>query len=268
MTGAIVRAVVIPPTPRIGAEETAPAFLQGVIAGARSLGEEIRALKPDLLVVQSAHWVSTFNWYVTCHPRHEGHCVANECPDMIPGVRYSRPGDPEFATALAAEIAALGLPAARNESPHFAWDYGSWVPLHYLDPGQTLPTVLLSTCALATLEECLAVGGALRRVAEQTGRRVVFVASTALAHKLVRGPGVWPPESFQALDRQFIAQLVEGRITDAKTGLRQYCDTVVAEAGGRPLATMLGCLDDKSGARYAGRLHGAYGPSSGSGNAS
>lgn len=268
MAGAVVRSVITPHTPRIGNEATAPEFLKGVIAGSRSLGEEIRALKPEVLVVQSAHWVSTFNWYVTCQPRHEGQCVADEAPDMIPGVAYSRPGDPEFGAALVQAAAPLGVPLLRNDSSHFTWDYGSWVPLHYIDPDQAIPTVLLSTCILASLEECLAVGGAIRMAAERTGRRVVFVASTALAHKLVRGPGLWPPETFQARDRQFIAQLVEGRITEAKAGLREYCEAVVAEAGGRPLATMLGCLDDKSGVRFTGRMHGAYGPSSGSGNAS
>ena len=128
--------------------------------------------------------------------------------------------------------------------------------------------VLLPSCLLASLEECLTVGGAVRSVAERLGRSVAFVGSTALAHQLVRGPGGWPSEAQQQRDREFIAMLVEGRITDAKVGLHDYAREVVAEAGGRVLATTLGCLDDKSGGRYAGRMHGAYGPSSGSGNAS
>jgi 3,4-dihydroxyphenylacetate 2,3-dioxygenase len=252
----------------MGIEKQAPAFLKGVIAGSHSVGEEIRGAKPDLLVVQSAHWFTTFNWYVTVQPVHEGLCVASEATDLIPGVPYRRPGDPAFARALLAEFAALGIPCRPNESPHFRWDYGTWVPLNYIDPEQRIPAVLLPSCLLSSLEECLAVGGAVRQVAERLGRGVVFVGSTALAHQLVRGPGVWPPETQQQRDREFIAMLVEGRIAAAKLALHDYAREVVAEVGGRVLATVLGCLDDKSGARHAGRMHGAYGPSSGSGNAS
>jgi 3,4-dihydroxyphenylacetate 2,3-dioxygenase len=267
MAGGIVRSVIAPHTPRMGVEAKAPAFLKGVIAGLRSLGEEVRAAQPDVLVVQSTHYVSTFNWYATCQALHEGHCVADEAPDLIPGIPYRRKGDPEFAQAIVAEVGGLGIPCNRNESEHFQWDYGSWVPLHYMDPGQTLPAVLVPTCLMSSLDECLTVGGAIRAAAEKTGRKAVFVASTALAHKLVRGPGVWPSEVHQQMDREFIAQLVEGRITDAKRNIYAYSEAVVAEMGGRVLATMLGCLDDKGGARFSGKMHGAYGQSSGSGNA-
>jgi 3,4-dihydroxyphenylacetate 2,3-dioxygenase len=252
----------------MGVEAKAPAFLRGVIAGSHSIGKEIREAKPDLLVLQSTHYVSTFNWYVTGQAVHEGHCVADEAPDLIPGWPYRRKGDPAFAEALVGEISSLGIPCHKNESPHYHWDYGTWVPLSYLDPEQGIPAVTLPCCISATLEECMAVGGAVRAVAERLGRRAVFIASTALAHKLVRGPGVWPSEGQQQRDRQFIAMLVEGRITEAKVQLNDYAAVQVAELGGRALATALGCLDDKSGARFTGRMHGAYGPSSGSGNAS
>jgi 3,4-dihydroxyphenylacetate 2,3-dioxygenase len=268
MAAGIVRAVITPHTPRMGIEAKAPAFLRGVIAGSHALGEEVRGAKPDLLVLQSAHWFSTFNWYVTCQDVHEGVCVASEAPDMIPGSDYRRPGDQEFARALVAECTVLGIPFQPNVSPHYRWDYGTWVPLNYLDPEQRIPAVILPSCLLSSLEECLAVGGAVRAAAERLGRKAVFIGSTALAHQLVRGPGIWPSEAHQQRDREFIAALVEGRIGSAKRMLGDYSREVVAEAGGRVLATTLGCLDEKSGAAYAGRVHGSYGPSSGSGNVS
>ena len=44
------------------------------------------ALKPDLWVIVSTHWVSTFDWFATCQPKHEGLCVAHEAPNLIPGL--------------------------------------------------------------------------------------------------------------------------------------------------------------------------------------
>jgi 3,4-dihydroxyphenylacetate 2,3-dioxygenase len=127
--------------------------------------------------------------------------------------------------------------------------------------------VILPSVLASSLEECFSVGVAIRNAAQTTGRRTVFVASCSFSHKLARGPGLWPAEHFQQRDREFIALLVEGRITEAKSGFAAYAEAVTSEMGGRPLATMLGCLDDKSGERFAGMMHGSYGPSSGSGNA-
>jgi 3,4-dihydroxyphenylacetate 2,3-dioxygenase len=258
---------VAPHVPRIGIEAQAPPFLKGVIAGLHAMGRELRAAKPDVLVLVSSHFVSTFNWQVTMHAEHKGVCVADEAPDLIPGLPYRRKGDPEFAAALLKEIQIVAVPVIRNETPHYSWDYGTYVPLNYLDPEQKLPVVVMPSVLAASLEECFSVGNAVRAAAVAAGRRVAFIASSALSHKLARGQGLWPAEHSQKRDRDFIAALVEGRITDAKAGFAEYAAAVTSEMGGRPLATMLGCLDDKNGERFAGMLHGAYGPSSGSGNA-
>jgi len=82
MPGKLLYSVITPHSPRMAVEETAPAFLKGVIEGSHALGATLRDAKPDLLIVHSTHWVCSFNWYVTCHERHRGHCVADEAPDV------------------------------------------------------------------------------------------------------------------------------------------------------------------------------------------
>ncbi|HLI13421.1 MAG TPA: extradiol ring-cleavage dioxygenase [Alphaproteobacteria bacterium] len=265
MSGGIIRAGVAPHTPRMGIEEKAPVFVKELIKGSYAMGEAIRATKPDVIVVNSSHWVCTFNWYVTCQAEHKGRCVADEAPDLIPGVPYRYKGDRVYAGALVDEIRALGYPCNRNECEHFSWDYGSWVPAHYLDPRAEIPIVLVGTVVSADLKEAMAVGTAVKRAAEKTGRNVVFIASCSFTHKLVRGPELWPTEARQALDRKFIAMITDGRIAEAKAWFPDYTSEVVGEMGGRNIATMLGCLDDDR--RYTGMQYGPYGQSSGSGNA-
>ena len=119
MNGGIVMSALASHSPRIGIEAQAPSFLRGVIAGEYALGRAINALAPDLIVLQSAHWVTTFTWYVTCHSGHHGKCVSDELPDLIPGVAYDRPGDPDFAGVLIEAIKAKGLLAGRNDTPHY-----------------------------------------------------------------------------------------------------------------------------------------------------
>ena len=266
MNGAVVISAIASHTPRIGIEANAPDFLRGVIAGEYAMGRAIQAEKPDLIVLQSAHWVTTFTWYATCQARHHGACVSDELPDLIPGIPYDRPGDPEFGALLVDEIKAQGLLAGRNETPHYKWDYGSFVPLQYLDPAQRIPVVTMGTCILADLDECYRVGAAIRDAAVKSGKRVAFVASSALSHRLVRDPASWPIPAHQALDREFIALLEAGRADDARRFLAGYARETDVEMGGRLIATLLGTLDGVTRDRLAGREYGEYGPSSGAGH--
>ena len=135
MAAGVIASVVAPHTPRIGIEKNAPEFQRGLIQGLKDMGEALRAQKPDLFVLLSSHWVSTFNWYATSHQQHQGICIADEAPDLIPGVEYTRQGDPAFARELASRLSQNDVPCALNDSPHFNWDYGTFVPLQYLDPG-------------------------------------------------------------------------------------------------------------------------------------
>jgi 3,4-dihydroxyphenylacetate 2,3-dioxygenase len=255
MDGQIVMSAIASHSPRIGIEANAPPFLAGVIAGDYALGRAIQELRPDVIVLQSAHWVTTFTWYVTCQARHSGVCVSDELPDLIPGVPYDRPGDPVFGALLAGEITAKGLLAGRNETEHYKWDYGTFVPLQYLDPSQRIPVVTMGTCILADLDECYRVGTAVRDAAAKSGKRVVFVASSALSHKLVRDPASWPTPAHQALDHEFMQMLLDG-----------YARESHVEMGGRNLASMLGVLDGVAAERLSGALYGEYGPSSGAGH--
>lgn len=266
MTGAVVMSALASHSPRIGIEAQAPEFLRGVIAGEYAMGHAIQALEPDIIVLQSAHWVTTFTWYVTCQARHSGVCVSDELPDLIPGVAYDRPGDPEFGEALVEAIKAKGLLAGRNETAHYKWDYGTFVPLQYLDPGQRIPVVTMGTCILADLDECYRVGVAVRDAAASSGKRVVFVASSALSHRLVRDPASWPTAENQALDRRFVAMLREGRTGDAWRFLGSFAEQAQVEMGGRNLATMLGALDGLPPQGQSGEEYGEYGPSSGAGH--
>lgn len=266
MTGGVIMSAIASHSPRIGIEAEAPDFLRGVIAGEYAMGRAIQALDPDVIVLQSAHWVTTFTWYVTCQTRHRGMCVSDELPDLIPGQPYDRPGDPEFGAVLVDAIKTAGLLAGRNETAHYKWDYGTFVPLQYLDPGQRIPVVTMGTCVLADLDECYRVGAAIRDAAARTGKRVVFVASSALSHRLVRDPASWPIAENQALDREFVAMLRDGHTIEARRRLDDFAARAQVEMGGRNIATMLGTLDGVSPDRQSGAEYGEYGPSSGAGH--
>jgi 3,4-dihydroxyphenylacetate 2,3-dioxygenase len=163
-------------------------------------------------------------------------------------------------------LKAKGMLAGQNTTEHYKWDYGTFVPLQYLDPAQRIPVVTMGTCVAADLDECFQVGVAVRDAARKSGKRVVFVASTALSHKLVRAPEAWPTEMHQKLDHDYLDLLRDGKVAEARRFLDDYAPVTHVEMGGRTLATMLGVLDGIPAAHLKGAEYGEYGPSSGAGH--
>jgi len=257
----LLASVVTPHSPKLIGPDI-PDDAAGILAGAQALGATIRTLQPDLLVVQSAHWATPFLWFVGAEAHHRGVCCDPDASQTLALV-YDRPGDSAFARRLIDLVRADGMPV--GPGPARAWDYGCAVPLQTLDPAGRLPVVLLSTCLNSTLDEGLRVGGLIRRAAEATRRRVVFVASTAFAARMVRGPQLWPPEAALAADRHFLKLVTDGEIAAAKAALPAYAEASNVEMGARPLATFLGCLDEGD---YRGERFGEYGAIGGSGHVS
>jgi 3,4-dihydroxyphenylacetate 2,3-dioxygenase len=265
----VIAAAVVAHVPTLSRREITPDFQHTLVDGELKLGRDLRSLQPDLWVIASTHWVSTFNWFATCQRQHQGRCVADEAPDLIPGSPYRYPGDPDFATALVDEWKRLEIPAVRNESPHYEWDYGTFIPLSHLDPEGEVAVVSVPVVLMADHAECVRAGAAIHATAKRLGRRAVFLASSALSHALVRGRHLMPTAERVDADQHLLGQLKRGAIEEIITGFGNYARLAAAEMGGRALATLLGVTKaiSEDGISLEGRQYGDYAQSSGSGNA-
>ena len=265
----VVAAALVAHVPTLGRSENTPDYQQTLVQAERTMGAAVRAaLKPDLWVIVSTHWVSTFDWFATCQARHEGLCVAQEAPNLIPGLPYSYRGDPEFGAALVDAWKEAGCAAVKNEAANYHWDYGTFVPLQYVDPEGEVPVVSTPVVLMADHGECLRAGAAVHAVAKRMNRRVVFLCSSALSHLLVRGRHNWPtPERVEA-DKRFVEFLKRGAIDETIAGFTEYSKKTVAEMGGRALATLVGVTAamSREGKPMAARQYGEYAQSSGSNN--
>lgn len=257
-------AVVAPHTPRICHEDKAPDFQRPMIEAMHRAATHIASTKPDVLVLVSCHWVASFNHYIDATPVHAGVLTAEECPDMISGVHYRFPGDPEIARDIAENARSKGLQMFDLDDPTYVWDYGSVVPMRYLNPDASVRVVNLSVCLAADLKETRRLGQAIGEVLQKSSRRAVFVASGAVAHHLVRGPDICPDQVDQALEDLFCERLVAGEINIAQANLPAIARDAGVESGGRHLATLVGAIEG-SGRAFRGEKLG-WGQSSGSGN--
>jgi 3,4-dihydroxyphenylacetate 2,3-dioxygenase len=228
-------------------------------------GKDVARARLDAMVINSCHLISTFPTVVDGTPRHQGVLTAQEAPELIHGVAYDYPGDYELAARLIARGKAQGRQCVLANDVHYPLDYGTVMPLVcYLDPAQKLPMVPVSVCLSADLAEAFAGGRALAQVAREGGKRVGFVASGSVSHKLVRGPERAPLPEDQELDHRLARLLADGEYEKLWDWLPEYARLAQPEMGGRHLAMMLGAIIE-SGERFASTVH-AYGPSSGSGN--
>jgi 3,4-dihydroxyphenylacetate 2,3-dioxygenase len=200
---------------------------------------------------------------------HRGVCVADEAPDLIPGIPYAYRGDPEFAQTLLDEWNKTDIPAQRNITQHYTWDYGTFVPLSHLDPDAELAVVSIPVVLMADLDECFRAGAAIHAAARKLKRRAVVIASSALTHALVRGREHWPSSERIEADQRIIDMLKQGDIDAVIGTFAEYAKGAVVEMGGRAIATMLGTTRaiGAGHGRLAAMQFGGYAQSSGSGNA-
>jgi 3,4-dihydroxyphenylacetate 2,3-dioxygenase len=219
----------------------------------------------DVVVINSCHLVSTFPTVVDGTPRHRGVLTAQEAPELISGVAYEYPGDYELAALLVARGKAEGYQCVLANDVHYPLDYGTVMPMVcYLDRGQQLPMVPVSVCLSADLGEAFGWGRFLAQTARETPKRVGFVASGSVSHRLVRDPARGPRPEDEELDHQFARLLAGGEYEKLWGWLPEFARAAEPEMGGRHLAMMLGAILE-SRQHFLSTVH-AYGPSSGSGN--
>lgn len=254
--------ILAPHVPSICHEDQVPDFQQPMVDAMKDVAKEIAQIKPDAIVLVSCHWPSTFAHYVDCYPVHKGLLTAQEAPELIKDVSYSYPGDEELGLQLVQAGKNAGLSVIEVQDEHFVWDYGTVVPLRYLVPNEDIPVVNLSVTLAANLEETYQWGQTIAKVLQETDKKVVFVSSGALSHHLVRGRHNMPTLSEHALDKEFIARVMNKDYKAAYEMLAQYASMAKVESGGRHLAMLFGILDEECNPVYL-----ADGQSSGSWNA-
>lgn len=242
--------MVAPHVPSICHEDQAPDFQQDIIAGLKTVAKEISEIKPDVVIVVSCHWQSTFATYIDCTPVHKGMLTSQEAPDLIKDVPYHYPGDEALGTELVKAAKEANIPVEAVNDLHFVWDYGTVVPLRYLVPNEDIPVINISVTLCASLDEFYRLGQEIAKVLQKTDKKAIFVASGALSHKLVRGRHHKPTLSEHALNKEFVDLLMNKDYQTAYQMLPQFSSMAKVEGGGLHLAMLLGLVEEDCAAKY------------------
>lgn len=251
-------------SPRTFREETAAAVFRPMIDGQYRVAREMAALDPDVILIMSPHWFSTFPWYAAGNPHWKGALCGTEAPDLLHGYEYDFPGHPQMAELIVRKGREAGIMCNHFSLAEFQLDYGTVVPLKYIQrKGNPWPVVPMSICLQANHDEAYRWGQAIGAAIRESGLKVAFIASGALSHDLVRNPEAWPMPEAMAADKLMIQLLEEGRLEEARQLSERYGQRHF-EAWGKHLTCLTGVLSTFG--EFRGECY-CYGPSSGSGNA-
>jgi 3,4-dihydroxyphenylacetate 2,3-dioxygenase len=161
----------------------------------------------DTLVVFDTHWLVNASYHINCAPHFKGTYTSNELPHFISNLGYESPGNPELGKLLAKTCNDFGVDTLAHDATTLAPEYGTLVPLRYMNADQHFKVVSVSAlCQAHYLNDSARLGWAMRQAVEQHyDGTVAFLASGSLSHRFAQN-GLAPEFAFKVWS-PFLEQL-------------------------------------------------------------
>jgi len=227
--------------------EAAPREQRDKILGSyHKLGDMLAASKPDVLVVISVeHWANFFLNQMPTFCIGRAQYYDGPVEEWLKISKTRVPGDPALGAQLLDACLDRGFDPAFSDELLF--DHATMLPLHFLNPGMTVPVVPVIINTLTTPmpspKRCFELGRVLGKALERQPRRIALIATGGLSH--------WPGEAKMgkinvAFDKQFLETLVNGK----RALLAEYSHSAIdkeAGSGGHEIRTWIavaGALED------------------------
>jgi 4,5-DOPA dioxygenase extradiol len=196
---------------------------------------------PGSVVVSSPHWVTRPGFRVNASPNLRQIYDFSGFPPSLSAVKFTPPGNPELARALAQSARAAGIGIDTTEE--WGLDHGAWAPLMHLLPEAKTPVVPVSITQQSS-EVHLSLGRAFRPALEKSPERIAFVATGSIIHNFDRfdpRPDARWPEG-ERIESE-ILDLVRTRDDAALLDFdRQKWGLIQPEGNLAPLFTLLGAI--------------------------
>ncbi len=249
---------------------------KNAIDGHVEIGRRMREAGVTTVVVVDTHWLVNSGYHINAKDHFSGVYASNEFPQFIDHLEYDHPGNSALGDAIA-RIATdeKGVFMLSHQVEALDLEYGTLVPMHFMDPEGTFKVVSIAGwCEAHRFESSRKVGEAIRAAIEQSDEKVALLASGSFSHRL------FPTEEYAAnngtfnISREFNRQVDLMMIDMWQRGdwptflacLPDYAEYCSGEGEMHDTVMLFGALGwDK----YQGQaeLIGEYFPSSGTGQA-
>lgn len=203
---------------------------------ARTIGE----LKPDTLILSSPHARHyTNHFHIVGGEKGIGNLSNFGAEQVVMNVNYDR----EMIEAIVKQADIKNIPAQSDDDGFDLLDHGTMVPLYFVNKEyQDYKLVRISLSGL-TSEEHYKFGECIKEAINQSGKKVVYIASGDLSHVLkIDGPYGYAKEG-PLFDKIVTEALRKG---DFKTliNLDEKFSDMAAECGLKSFVIMAGVLGD------------------------
>ena len=240
----LLGAYIVPHPPLIVPEVGKGQELQvsNTINSYQEVARRIAALKPDTLIITTPHSIM-YSDYIHISPGSgaKGSFARFGAREVAFQVRY----DEEFVEYLELAVDRRGIEAGTLGEKEPALDHGTMVPLYFIN--QYLKEYKVVRIGLSGLPvtEHYKLGRCIKETADKLHRRIVFIASGDLSHRLKEeGPYGYAPEGPQ-FDQEVTAAMESGDFLQLLSFQQSYCESA-AECGLRSFLIMAGALSGRA----------------------
>lgn len=216
--------------------------IQNTIDAYKEAARRIAELRPDTIVITSPHSVMYADYFHIS----PGERASGDLRSFgVQGVSVEAEYDSEFVQALSDAAGEAGLPAGTFGEKDKFLDHGTLIPLRFINEFLTDYKLVRIGLSGLSVTDHYRLGKCVAQTAERLERRVVFVASGDLSHKLTEdGPYGYADEGPE-FDKQITEAMAGGNFLRFLSFSPDFCDAA-AECGLRSFIIMAGALDSKA----------------------
>ena len=237
----IIAAFMVPHPPMIVPEvgRGSEKQVEKTIKAYEKVAEEIAALKPQTIIISSPHSVM-YSDYFHISP---GAGASGSFADFgAPGVKFDVEYDQELVNVLADKAERAGFPAGTLGEKRAELDHGTMVPLWFILKKYKDFKLVRTGLSGYDLLKHYEYGMMIKDTVEELDRKVVYVASGDLSHKLQEyGPYGFAEEG-PVYDKRIMDVCSGARFGELFDFAENFCEKA-AECGHKSFVIMAGALD-------------------------
>ncbi len=222
---------------------------QGAIDGHKEIGKRCREMGVDTIIVFDTHWLVNSAYHINCADHFQGVYTSNELPHFIRDMTYDYDGNPELGQLIADEAVKLGVRAKAHNIPSLKLEYGTLVPMRYMNSDKHFKVVSISAfCTVHDFADSRRLGEAILKAIEKYDGTVAVLASGSLSHRFIddqraeEGMNSYTREFDHQMDERVVKLWREGKFKEFCTMLPEYADYCYGEGNMHDTVMLLGLL--------------------------
>jgi len=222
---------------------------QGAIDGHKEISKRCRELGVDTIIVFDTHWLVNSAYHINCADHFSGVYTSNELPHFIRDMTYDYDGNPELGQLIADEAVKLGVRAKAHNIPSLKLEYGTLVPMRYMNADKHFKVVSISAfCTVHDFADSRRLGEAIISAIEKYDGTVAVLASGSLSHRFIddqraeEGMNSYTREFDRQMDERVVKLWREGQFKEFCSMLPEYADYCYGEGNMHDTVMLLGML--------------------------